>query len=76
MTDLIEELVKRNIAVRGFPLREYWLDVGSQSEYQKANKEFKQVFEDVPVQKKQTIANVEITKESKKNATELAAKRE
>ncbi|MFC1675836.1 nucleotidyltransferase family protein [Planctomycetota bacterium] len=74
MTDLIEELVKRNIAVRGFPLREYWLDIGSQSEYQKAKKEFKQVFEDVTIRKKQSIAKVEIIKKSKKDMTELAAR--
>jgi dTDP-glucose pyrophosphorylase len=44
MTDLISDLMKRKIHIGCFPLREYWLDIGMHSEYQKANEDFNEVF--------------------------------
>ncbi len=36
MTDLIQNLLDAGLPVVGFPILEYWADVGSQEEYQKA----------------------------------------
>ena len=37
MTDLIDILVKKNCSVVSFPLVEYWLDVGTPLDYERAN---------------------------------------
>lgn len=36
MTDLIQELLKAGSSVISFPIREYWLDIGEQAEYERA----------------------------------------
>ena len=36
MTDLIQRLVERGSTVVSFPIREYWLDIGRQSDYELA----------------------------------------
>ena len=37
LTDLINELLKQGRAVGGFPIYEYWLDVGNQDTFRQAN---------------------------------------
>ena len=44
MTTLIEELISRNITVGCFPIREYWIDVGMETAYKKANEDFSMFF--------------------------------
>jgi len=44
MPTLFENLIARNENVISFPLREYWLDIGRMEEYEKANKEYLEVF--------------------------------
>lgn len=44
MPTLFEKLIKNNENVISFPLREYWLDIGRMEEYEKANKEYLEVF--------------------------------
>jgi len=41
MTDLIHRLVADGRKVAAFPVREYWLDIGQTSDYQKAQEDFK-----------------------------------
>jgi dTDP-glucose pyrophosphorylase len=36
MTDLIERLIQANRPVASFPIREYWLDIGQQADYEEA----------------------------------------
>ncbi len=45
MPTLFEELIKNNKKTTSFPLKEYWLDIGHIEEYEKANKEYKEVFD-------------------------------
>lgn len=45
MPDLIQEHVELNNAVVGFPLHEYWADIGIKSDYKQANVTFKEIFE-------------------------------
>ncbi|WP_428026083.1 nucleotidyltransferase family protein [Arcobacter sp.] len=44
MPTLFENLISENKNTISFPLREYWLDIGRMEEYQKANKEYNEVF--------------------------------
>ena len=44
MPTLFEKLIGQNENVISFPLREYWLDIGRMEEYEKANKEYLEVF--------------------------------
>ncbi len=44
MPTLFEKLISENQNVISFPLREYWLDIGHLEEYEKANKEYDEVF--------------------------------
>jgi dTDP-glucose pyrophosphorylase/CBS domain-containing protein len=39
MTDLMQRLIEAGRPVVGFPIREYWLDVGRHEDYQKAQKD-------------------------------------
>jgi dTDP-glucose pyrophosphorylase len=41
---LFEEMIKSNVKVVSFPLHEYWLDIGQMEEYNKANREYHQIF--------------------------------
>jgi len=44
MPTLFEELIKIDKKTISFPLREYWLDIGRIEEYEKANREYFEVF--------------------------------
>ena len=44
MTDLAEELLKQNRPVGGFPLYEYWLDIGNQETFRQANADRKKLL--------------------------------
>ncbi len=44
MTDLITHLIDRDRRVIGFPIREYWMDIGEFDDYKKAQKEYDEVF--------------------------------
>ena len=44
MPTLFEKLISMDEHVISFPLREYWLDIGRIEEYEKANKEYGEVF--------------------------------
>ncbi len=44
MPTLFEEMIKNNDNTVSFPIREYWLDIGRIDEYEKANKEYGEVF--------------------------------
>jgi dTDP-glucose pyrophosphorylase len=43
MTDFLEKELN-NGGVNAFPIHEYWLDIGQMEEYEKANREFSNVF--------------------------------
>ena len=47
MPDLIRKLLQKNDKVAAFPVREYWIDVGSESDFIKAKSEFNEVFYDL-----------------------------
>ena len=40
MPELFKDLIKKNKKLTSFPLREYWLDIGRISDYEKANAEY------------------------------------
>lgn len=46
MTDLFEELVKRQFKAVTFPIREYWLDVGNPKDFTRADAEYREHFND------------------------------
>ena len=41
MTDLIEQLLDAGRSVVGFPVREYWIDVGQHAEYEQASEDMR-----------------------------------
>jgi len=45
MPILFEKLIENNKKTISFPLREYWLDIGRMEEYEKAQIEYKKVFD-------------------------------
>lgn len=44
MTSLFEDLIKAEKSTVGFPIREYWLDVGQPKDFDRAEQEFDQNF--------------------------------
>jgi dTDP-glucose pyrophosphorylase len=44
MPTLFEKLIEQKKVCVSFPLREYWLDIGRVEDYQKANREYSEVF--------------------------------
>jgi len=44
MPTLFDEMIKQNDKTVSFPIREYWLDIGRLDEYEKANREYGEVF--------------------------------
>jgi dTDP-glucose pyrophosphorylase len=46
MTILFEELVNQGYETKVFPIREYWIDIGHNSDFKKANDDFSFVFLD------------------------------
>ena len=45
MPTLFEDLIKNNKKTYSFPIREYWMDIGRVEEYEKAQLEYKRIFE-------------------------------
>lgn len=43
MTDLIEQLIKNDEIVVGFPITEYWLDIGQHQQYEQAQNDVKKL---------------------------------
>lgn len=46
MTDLFQDLINLNHDSIAFPVREYWLDIGRFDDYEKANAEYQDLFND------------------------------
>ncbi|WP_201352340.1 nucleotidyltransferase family protein [Hydrogenimonas urashimensis] len=46
MPTLFETLIEKDEKVVSFPLREYWLDIGRIEEYERANQEYDEVFDE------------------------------
>ncbi|WP_296705873.1 nucleotidyltransferase family protein [Algoriphagus sp.] len=44
ITDLMEALLKEKESVVAFPIEEYWLDIGQHQDYEKANLDYKTLF--------------------------------
>ena len=44
MPELISELIEEDFVVSGFPLHEYWMDVGQHNELELAEKQFDHIF--------------------------------
>lgn len=44
ITDLMENLLQKNHLVVAFPIEEYWLDIGQHQDYEKANLDYKNLF--------------------------------
>jgi dTDP-glucose pyrophosphorylase len=45
MPSLFESLILKGASTLSFPIREYWLDIGRMSDYEKANSEYGEVFQ-------------------------------
>lgn len=45
MPTLFEKIISENFEVAVFPIREYWLDIGKIGDYERANGEYREVFE-------------------------------
>jgi NDP-sugar pyrophosphorylase family protein len=45
MPNFFSALIKKNHAIAAFPIREYWLDIGQLSDFERARKEYHYVFE-------------------------------
>jgi NDP-sugar pyrophosphorylase family protein len=45
MPTLFEKLIADNKETLSFPIREYWLDIGQIDEYERANREYIEVFD-------------------------------
>lgn len=46
MPTLFQAMIKNNLEVAAFPIREYWLDIGHIADYDRANGEFAKIFHD------------------------------
>lgn len=44
MPDLLKKLIQVNADIMAYPIREYWLDIGSKKDYDKANGDYNDVF--------------------------------
>lgn len=44
MTDVIEDLLQARLRVGGFPIHEYWIDIGAPEQLARANEDFEQHF--------------------------------
>jgi len=44
MPSLFTKMIKNNEKVISFPVREYWLDIGRKEEYDRANREYDEIF--------------------------------
>ena len=48
MTDIISRVLSNKKPVGCFPIHEYWIDIGIQSQLQKARKDFESIFQYLP----------------------------
>jgi len=46
MPSVFADLIRRNVKTNAFPIREYWLDIGQSKDFERANSDFEEVFED------------------------------
>jgi len=46
MTELFQKLIESNYEAIAFPVREYWLDIGRFDDYEKANAEYQELFDE------------------------------
>ena len=44
MTDLVSRMIQEEMPVHGFPIHEYWADIGHHEQYDEANNEFSVIF--------------------------------
>lgn len=44
MPTLFQKLLSENMSTASFPLREYWLDIGKMSDYERANDDYRNLF--------------------------------
>lgn len=44
MPTLFEKIIEKKLKTISFPIREYWLDIGRMEEFEKANREYGEVF--------------------------------
>jgi len=44
MPDLFNKLIQYNCETAGFPIREYWIDIGRMTDFERANGEFTKMF--------------------------------
>ena len=44
MTDLFKRLIAENHKANPFPIREYWMDIGSLTDFERANNEYNHIF--------------------------------
>jgi dTDP-glucose pyrophosphorylase len=44
MPFLFEQLTQQNMTVNVFPVRDYWLDIGHMEDYERANRDYNEVF--------------------------------
>ncbi len=44
MTTMFERMIKNKMTTTVFPIREYWIDIGHQRDYERANLEYAEVF--------------------------------
>ena len=42
-TDLMEELIKENLKIISYPMRQYWLDIGKHKDFDKAQEDIKHI---------------------------------
>ncbi|MFZ5633349.1 MAG: nucleotidyltransferase family protein [Bacillota bacterium] len=45
MTDLLKKLIDQKCEIAVFPIREYWLDIGNKTDFERANGDYSEVFE-------------------------------
>ena len=44
ITDIISTLINEKETIVGFPIHEYWIDIGKRIDFEKADQEFKSNF--------------------------------
>lgn len=44
ITDLMEILIQRNMEMVSYPIEDYWLDIGQHQDFEKANKDYDNLF--------------------------------
>jgi NDP-sugar pyrophosphorylase family protein len=44
MPSLLQKLVEQKKSIVGFPIHEYWLDIGQMEDFQRARQEYQAIF--------------------------------